>query len=343
MAELHFGIMAGAFPNLERCAELSRLIDQYQFDSLHGVDGAGSWDPYVLMYIMAEHTKSIPLRLTLVNPYYLHPVKTTLFAATIQHACNGRFGITFGGGSIDTLHSLGLDWIHPAKAIRESIHVFRDLMKGEVIHFKGDIITADGNDMWFPPPAEIPIYIGCQRKYLTRLAGEITDGVLLDGATSNYADWAMKQLEIGAARVGRDIQREIEEGKFWFQTVPSMNISENPEEAFDRVRASVPYSLQTMSEERRKRSGLSADVVKKIQQLMHRQNAEAFEEAKKLITNDMIRKIDPVGTVEDVIRYIKNCEKAGYNGFCLRVASKAERGAEETLKLFTEHVRPEFR
>ncbi|MHA1712883.1 MAG: LLM class flavin-dependent oxidoreductase [Candidatus Ranarchaeia archaeon] len=343
MVNLHFGIIMGAFPTLNRCVELTRLVESLDYDSLHGVDCAGSWDPYVLMYMMAEHTKKIPIRLTVVNPYYMHPVKIALFAATIQYASNNRFGISFAGGSRDTLHSFGMDWVHPEPTIREAIHVFRALLKGGVIHFKGKMITADGNDMWFDPPPRIPVYIGCQRKHLMRLSGEITDGVILDSAPPDFAPYALENIRIGANRVGRDIDSEIENGTFWFHSCPSLSVSEDREEAFERVRGSVPYSFQTMSEERRKRSGLPPSLVEKIQQLMHRQTMEAFEKAKKLCTNDVIQKLDPVGTPEDVIRYIKRGEQAGYNGFGFRVSTKEGRGAEETLRLFAEHVSPAFR
>ena len=80
----HFGIMLVACPSLERCAELSKLIETYGFDSLHSVDGAGSWDPFISTYEMIRVTNKIPVRLTVINPYHIHPVKIGLAAATLQ-------------------------------------------------------------------------------------------------------------------------------------------------------------------------------------------------------------------------------------------------------------------
>ena len=114
------------------------------------------------------------------------------------------------------------------------------------------MVTAKGNTLWFPPPPEMPIYIGCQRKMLLRLAGEMCNGVIIDSATPEFADFAHDQLMKGAERVGRDLETEIQDGKFWFQAVVPMNISEDRDVAFERVRGSMPYTFQTMSEERRK-------------------------------------------------------------------------------------------
>ena len=191
MADPHFGIQLVVPPTLARCSELARLIESLKFDSIHGHDGAGSWDPFVLTYEMIRSTKSIPIRLSIINPYDMHPVKIALAAATLQHSAGGRFGLTYAGGSLDTLHSMGLDWVHPALTIRESILVLRQLLTGEKVDFDGKMVTAKGNQIWFKPPPEIPLYIGCQRKWLLRLAGEITNGVIIDSATHHFAGWGI--------------------------------------------------------------------------------------------------------------------------------------------------------
>ena len=343
MPEIHFGQLLVGVPTLKRFNALSTMIEELGYDSLHAADGAGSWDPFILGAEMARSTKNIPLRLTVINPYYMVPIKISLACATLQHASKGRFGISFGGGSQDMLHSYGKDWDHPAPTIRESITVLRSLIKGETTSFQGKYVKADGNDLWFPAPSEVPVYIGCQRKWLVRLAGEICQGVVLDSATPEYAPWALEQLHIGAARVNRDLDKEIEDGSFWFQSVLPLNISEDRKVAFDRIRRSIPFTFQTMSEERRKRSGVPESFVNEIQNLMKRQTKETFDQAEKLCTEGIVTKLSPVGTPEDVIRYLKRGIKEGYNGFCFHVSTKLGRGAEETLKMFAEHVMPEFR
>ena len=76
---------------------------------------------------------------------------------------------------------------------------------------------------------------------------------------------------------------------------------------------------------------------------MKRQTMDSFDQAEKLCTEELITKLSPVGTPEDVIRYLKRGIKEGYNGFTFHVSTKPGRGAEETLKMFAEHVIPEFR
>jgi alkanesulfonate monooxygenase SsuD/methylene tetrahydromethanopterin reductase-like flavin-dependent oxidoreductase (luciferase family) len=237
---------------------------------------------------------------------------------------------------------MGLDWVHPEPTIRESILVFRQLLKGEQINFEGKMVTAKGNQIWFTPPPEIPLYIGCQRKWLLRLAGEITNGVIIDSATPNFASWALEQLKEGASRVDRDLDTEIENGSFWFQTVLPLSISEDREIAFDRVRNSMPFSLQTMSQKRQELSGMSPEFVKKVQTLVAVQTPEAVQNAKELFTNNIIQKLAPAGNPDDVIRFLKRLVEKGYNGVCFHIQTKLGRGGDETLQLFADHVMSNF-
>ena len=72
-------------------------------------------------------------------------------------------------------------------------------------------------------------------------------------------------------------------------------------------------------------------------------NGYGVQQAKELFTNDLVQQLAPAGNPEDVIRYIKRLTEKGFNGVCFHIQTKPGRGAEETLQLFADHVRPAFR
>ena len=292
---------------------------------------------------LVRATKKIAVRMTGINPYYMTSVKFGLAAATLQHVSNGRFGMVLAAGGQHMLQTFGLDWVSPVTKIRETITMIKQLITGDLVKFNGKTVTAKGNQLWFEAPKKIPFYIGTQGPKLLQLAGEIASGVVIDGGTPAFAEWALARINEGASRSGRDIEKEIEEHKFWLHTTLPVSISEDRDDACERIRRFIPYVFYTMSEERRKRAGVPESLVTEVQRLLQDQSPNSFDQAKELCSNAIIQKIAPVGTPEDAIRYLKNSQQSGWNGFDLYPGTKKEQKTEETLKFLAEDVRPQFK
>ena len=98
-----------------------------------------------------------------------------------------------------------------------------------------------------------------------------------------------------------------------------------------------------MSKKRQQLSGMTPDFVEKVQATVKVQTPQAIQQAKELFTNDLVQKLAPAGNPEDIVRFLKRIAKKGFNGVTFHIQTKPGRGAEETLQLFADHVRPEFR
>ncbi|MHA1839096.1 MAG: LLM class flavin-dependent oxidoreductase [Candidatus Ranarchaeia archaeon] len=335
----HFGVMIGSSVPLERIAKLARLAEQYKFDSIWTIDGAYGWDAFQVASVVARATSKINVRMAVVNPYDRHPIKTGLDAMTTQSIAKGRFGFGVGGGSLETLISLGHSWVHPTLYVREMIHVMRQLWTGETVNYNGKTVTAKRCKLWVDPPLRIPVYLGCQRPWMLRLAGEIADGVLINHGTKKHLPWSILRLNEGAARVGRDLEKD----DFEILNLSIGAVAEDKATSYEWTKASIPYVFMNIDKWHMKDLGITPDDFKKVKEPLIVQTKETLQQAAQAVEDWMIKEFSAAGTPEDAIQHIKGYLETGINGVVLTVPVKPEGRAETCLQLLSEHVLPAFR
>lgn len=322
--------------DLETLTRLSSLAEKYGFDTIWMGDGAYQRDYASCMTFMAQATKKIGIGLAVTNPYLRHPVKSALAIATINEVSKGRAKLGIGAGSLDTLKSLGYYWERPAQRIADMIIVIRTLLRGDRVNHKADSIIVDGVKAWMPLVGPIPIYVGCRRPIMMRMAGRMAEGVLLDNVPIEYIPYAKRQLLKGAASVGKDLE------EFDVGNLSIFAASENRREAKQRVKRHLPYDFITISDRELKAVGLNQSDVEPIVEALKRQLPEEFVKASENVTDYMVEKFSTSGTPEDCIKRIKEYSNAGITRILLGLPTEPRDRPEETLKLAGEHVLPEF-
>src|SRR5205823_2475703 len=87
----------------------------------------------------------------------------------------------------------------------EAVDMVRRLLAGETVTAAGKVIAlTEGKLQFVPPRRHIPIYFATHGPQVTRLAGEVADGVLIANTLVPSAiDHYLGQLGDGAARAGR--------------------------------------------------------------------------------------------------------------------------------------------
>jgi 5,10-methylenetetrahydromethanopterin reductase len=113
-------------------------------------------------------------------------------------------GLGLGGAGF---RELGLSKPLPIAALRESIAMVRGLWRGEEVTLAGKVVSLDRGRLQFTPPRpDIPVFIATQGEQVSRLAGEIADGVLIANTVSETGlDFYLRQIAEGAAKAGRAI------------------------------------------------------------------------------------------------------------------------------------------
>ena len=335
----HIGIMLGSSVPIERITKLARDVEAKGFDSVWTIDGAYGWDAFQTASFVAHATSKIAVRMALVNPYDRHPVKTGLSAATTQSIANGRFAFGVGGGSLETLRSMGHDWVHPTRYVREMIAIMRELWTGNTVNFEGETAVAKRCKLWNNPPSNIPVFIGCQRPWMLRLAGEVANGVLINHGTAKHLPWSIARLQEGASRVGRDLKAD----GFLTLNLSIGALAEDRETSYEWAKSSVPYVFMNLDKWHMKDLGITPRDFEAVKAPLVVQTQETLRQAAEAVEDWMVKEFSIAGTPEEAVRHLKGYFDAGVDGVVLGVPVRPEGRAETSLRLLAEHVLPEFR
>src|SRR5207249_10615815 len=104
-------------------------------------------------------------------------------AVGLDELSRGRFliGIGVTNPTIAKWHGVTMD--HPMSRLQEYLEIVRRGVRGEKLDFDGRYFTSHGFKMAFKPAmSPIPVYLAAFGPKMSRLAGSITDGVLINMA-----------------------------------------------------------------------------------------------------------------------------------------------------------------
>lgn len=159
--------------------DLGQLSEQLGYRYFWYVDTRFKPECYLGLAAVAARTSSIMLGTGVTDPFSRHPAITTVSIATLDEMSGGRAVLGLGAGGA-TLRQLGIDWKLPVAALRESVDVIRRLLLGEEVTLEGKVISLERGKLQYQPlRPEIPIYFATHGAQVTKLAGEVADGILL--------------------------------------------------------------------------------------------------------------------------------------------------------------------
>jgi alkanesulfonate monooxygenase SsuD/methylene tetrahydromethanopterin reductase-like flavin-dependent oxidoreductase (luciferase family) len=133
------------------------------------------------------------------------PATLALQAVGLDELSGGRFllGIGSSNPTIAKWHGQVLD--QPLGRVREYIEIVQSAARGEKLDFDGKFFTAHNFRMAFKPSGRIiPIYLAAFGPKMTRLAGRIADGVLINMANPAEIRRISDEVRKGAEEAGKD-------------------------------------------------------------------------------------------------------------------------------------------
>jgi probable F420-dependent oxidoreductase len=189
-----------------------------------GYDGAWTaevkHDPFLPLGVAAAATARISLGTAIAVAFARSPMTTAYVASDLQAASQGRF--ILGLGSQIKAHitrRFSMPWGRPAAQMREYILALRAIwaawddggpleVRGE--YYRHTLMTA----MFRPEPHPYgapPVFLAAVGAAMTRVAGEVADGLVVHGFTTEryLREVTLPALAEGAARAGRS-RRDIE-------------------------------------------------------------------------------------------------------------------------------------
>lgn len=171
-------------------------------------------DPFLPLAVAAQATERLRLHTAIAVAFARNPMTLAMVAHDLQRASAGRFSL--GVGSQIKPHierRFSMPWSHPAPRMRELILAVRAIWRcwdeGASLRFAGEfyrhtLMTPFFNPgpSGFPPP---PILLAAVGETMTEVAGEVADGVILHGFTTEryIREVSLPALVRGRERAGR--------------------------------------------------------------------------------------------------------------------------------------------
>ena len=181
---------------------------------------AGIWaaevdhDPFLLLHTAGQATSRVTVGTAIAVAFARSPMTLALTAHDLQRATRGRFVLGLGTqikAHIERRYSM--PWSSPAARMREYVAALRAIwaawQDGTPLRFQGEFYRHTLMTPMFSPPAHQwgapPVHLAAVGPLMTRLAGEVADGLLVHGFTTEryLRERTLPALDEGLTTAGR--------------------------------------------------------------------------------------------------------------------------------------------
>lgn len=295
---------SGAQLPLDAIPELAQLAEEHGFDCAWGGE-ANNKDPTVMLSAIAAVTKRLKIGSAVYHILGRTPATLALQAAGLDELSSGRFllGIGSSNPTIAKWHGQTMD--HPLGRVEEYIGIVRAAMRGEKLDFRGKYFTAQNFKMAFKPSGRVfPLYLAAFGPKMSRLAGRISDGVLINMANPSEIRRIAAEVREGARETGKN-PNSIE-----IVCKVRCSIAQNYATARDALsHALTYYALADYYRELLARMGFAGEV----EAMRAAWKSDGFHAARRLITDRMFSSLPLVAATSalEVVEQIKPYTDAG--------------------------------
>jgi 5,10-methylenetetrahydromethanopterin reductase len=306
-------------PSVPEMMAIAGRAETIGYDSIWLTETRFTRDAITTAAAVATATRRARIATAVINPYTRGAVLTAVTAATLDELCGGRFILGIGAGSPTVLAKQGIAFDRPLPRLRETVAVVRELLAG------GTLSPAGARLDFTPSRAAIPIYLGVTGPRALALAGEIADGVMLNGFVSTaYIARAVRIVRSAAAAAGRDPQ-SIE-----IAASIAVSVAAEGQTARDAIRPLVALYLAEFPNVARE-SGVPAALLDRIA-AAHRDAGPPAAAA--LVDDAIVADLTCAGTIDDVRAALDRRRRAGVD---LPVVSLARSEMTAWLEELAQH------
>ena len=206
-------------------------------------------DPFLQLLAAGQATERLQIGTAIAVAFARSPMTLATTAYDLQRYTRGRF--VLGLGTQIKAHverRFSMPWTAPAARMREfvgALHAIWDAWEdGTPLRFQGEHYRHTLMTPMFSPPAHDwgrpPVYLAAVGPLMTRLAGEVADGLLVHGFTTEryLRERTIPALEEGLSTAGRDRSQVA-------VTLPGLVVSGRTEEemaeAAQAVKATIAF------------------------------------------------------------------------------------------------------
>ena len=202
----------GGIGGFDQVAGLAKAQEDGGFDGLWSAETGH--DPFVPLFIAAEHTERIQLGTGIAVAFARNPMTTAMIANDLQLMSKGRFLLGLGSQIKPHIEKrFSMPWSHPAPRMREFVLAMRAIWEswntGGKLEFRGEFYSHTLMTPFFSPgpnPHGPPkVFLAAVGTHMTEVAGEVCDGLLVHPFTTEryLREVTLPAIDRGLAKAGR--------------------------------------------------------------------------------------------------------------------------------------------
>jgi 5,10-methylenetetrahydromethanopterin reductase len=290
--------------------EYAQYAEQRGFEAIWQAESRLVRDAIVPMAAFAAVTSRIRVGSGVLNNWTRNIGLLAATFLTLDDLAPNRIICGIGAWWDPLAKNVGIDRKKPLKAMRETIEVMKRLLNMERVTFHGEFHHVDGIELDVVhgrrEPRNVPIYIGATQMGMMELAGEIADGVVLNYCVPpEYNHQALKHLEIGANRAGRNLE-DIDR--------PQLIVCSVDYDHHRAVQAAKELITQYLAQQPHiaEASGTPPETVKKVQTILGwPATKEQIHQAMQYVPDELIERITACGTPDEVRAKVEEYNRNG--------------------------------
>lgn len=279
--------------------ELAKYAEDRGFEAVWQAESRLVRDAIVPMAAFAAVTDKIKVGSGVINNWTRNPAIIAATFLTLDDLAPNRAICGIGAWWDPLASQVGINRAKPLRAMREVVEVCRQLFTLEPVTYEGEFVHVKDIQLDVVhgrrEPRNVPLMIGATGMKMMELTGEIADGIVLNYCVPPaYNDEAMKHLEIGADKAGRNMD-EIDRPQ-----LVVCSVHEDRKTALDGARELLTQYL-AQQPHIAKASQFDPDRLKEIQSILGwPATKEQIHKAMPLVPDDFVQLITASGTPDEV-------------------------------------------
>jgi alkanesulfonate monooxygenase SsuD/methylene tetrahydromethanopterin reductase-like flavin-dependent oxidoreductase (luciferase family) len=148
-------------------------------------------------------TDSIRIGIGLLPVPLRNPALAAMEIATVSRLFPGRLVPAAGHGVLSWMDQVGAHANSPMTLLREWVVAVRALLHGDTVTVRGEYVNLDAVALDWPPAVVPPLLVGARGPKTLALAGAVSDGLVLDEAST--ADAVRAAIATAAAPAPQEV------------------------------------------------------------------------------------------------------------------------------------------
>lgn len=315
--------------------ETAKLTERLGYNQLWYTDVRFQRDCFVGLAAIAANTERIFLGPGVTDPYSRHPAQTAAAIASLDELSGGRALVGLGvGGS--GFNQIGLEAPLPVAAMREAVDAIRRLLAGEEVTIEGKVITVRNGRLDFKTIQDrIPIYFATHGAQVTRLAGQIADGVLfanmlVPDAVAHYLGLLME----GMQAAGRDPDSMTVALRF------EVAMADDHAAAVEVMRRRVATRLVGQYPKWDYLEHLGVTIPTEFREVAERKDKRLVKEAMAALPDEVLQRTVLVGQPQEIASQIQRVLRPEVKQIIIRPHAIPGQSVDVVIQKFVETVMP---